>query len=77
MLRPAQATDLINETASLDKVRIGLNHVYNCDFDEAENTLVYLRKSYPSHPVTIIFRGTHLLLEVLPFNAGESWSPGV
>jgi len=68
--RPAKAEDLINDTTSLDKVRIGLNHVYNCDFDEAENTLDYLRKSYPSHPVTSFFEGLIYYWKFYPLMPG-------
>ncbi len=70
-IRPAKAADLINDTASLDKVRIGLNHVYNCDFVEAENTLVYLRKSYPFHPVTSFFEGLIYYWKFYPLIPGN------
>ena len=55
LLSVHQGVDLIKDTLTLDQVRIGINQVYNCDFDEAENTLVYLRESYPSHPITPFF----------------------
>jgi tetratricopeptide (TPR) repeat protein len=55
--QPVLGVDLLHDTKTLDQVRIGLKQVYNCDFDSAENTLLYLRESYPSHPVTSFFEG--------------------
>lgn len=70
-LSPVKAADLINDTATLDKVRTGLNQVYNCDFDAAENTLVYLRNSYPSHPVTSFFEGLIYYWKYYPLIPGN------
>lgn len=56
-LAPVRGVDLINDTTTLDQIRIGINQVYNCDFDSARTTLVYLEKTYPSHPITPFFEG--------------------
>jgi tetratricopeptide (TPR) repeat protein len=50
-------TDLISDTSTLDKLRVGINQVYNAEFDAAEYTVAYLQESYPSHPVTPFFEG--------------------
>jgi hypothetical protein len=63
--------DLINDTSALNEVRIGINNVYNCDFDEAEITLVYLRESYPSHPVTSFFEGLIYYWKYYPLIPGD------
>ena len=70
-LRPVLGVDLINDTSALDQVRIGINQVYNCDFDAAENTLVYLRKSYPSHPVSSFFEGLIYYWKFYPLIPGN------
>lgn len=70
-LRLAMSTDLINDTSSLNQVRIGLDHVYNCDFDSAENTLDYLHESYPSHPVTSFFEGLIYYWKYYPLIPGN------
>ena len=70
-LQPIHGVDLINDTGTLDKVRTGLNQVYNCDFDAAENTLVYLRNSYPSHPVTSFFEGLIYYWKYYPLIPGN------
>jgi len=68
---PAKGAELINDTATLDELRTGINLVYNCDFDAAENTLVYLRKSYPSHPVTSFFEGLIYYWKFYPLIPGN------
>jgi len=73
-LQPIHGLDLINDTATLDKVRTGLNQVYNCDFDAAENTLIYLRNSYPSHPVTSFFEGLIYYWKYYPLIPGNQGS---
>lgn len=68
---PVSAMDLINDTSTLDQIRIGINQVYNCEFDAAENTLVYLRESYPSHPVTSFFEGLIYYWKYYPLIPGK------
>ncbi|KPL23775.1 MAG: hypothetical protein AMS23_06210 [Bacteroides sp. SM1_62] len=68
---PVLGVDLINDTSTLDQVRIGVNQVYNCEFDSAENTLVYLRKTYPSHPVTPFFEGLIYYWKYYPLIPGN------
>ncbi len=70
-LQPVFGADLINDTSTLNRVRIGINQIYNCDFDAAENTLVYLRKSYPSHPVTSFFEGLIYYWKYYPLIPGN------
>jgi hypothetical protein len=70
-LHPVLGVDLINDTSTLKQVRIGLNQVYNCDFEAAEKTLVYLRKSYPSHPVTSFFEGLIYYWQYYPLIPGN------
>jgi hypothetical protein len=70
-LHPVLGVDLINDTTTLDQVRTGLNQVYNCDFDAAEYTLVYLRESYPSHPVTSFFEGLIYYWKYYPLIPGN------
>jgi tetratricopeptide (TPR) repeat protein len=70
-LQPAYGVDLIKDTSTLNQVRIGINQIYNCDFDSAENTLVYLRKSYPSHPVTTFFEGLIYYWKFYPLIPGN------
>jgi tetratricopeptide (TPR) repeat protein len=70
-LCPAKGADLINDTSTLDQLRIGINQIYNCDFDEAENTLVYLREFYPSHPVTPFFEGHIYYWKFYPLIPGK------
>ena len=73
-VRPAKGVDLINDTSTLDQVRIGINQVYNCDFDSAEKTLVYLRRSYPSHPITPFFEGLIYYWKFYPLIPGNPGS---
>jgi len=70
-LQPVFGSDLINDTSALNQVRTGLNQVYNCDFEAAENTLVYLRSSYPSHPVTSFFEGLIYYWKYYPLMPGN------
>jgi hypothetical protein len=70
-LQPVLGSDLINDTSALNQVRTGLNQVYNCDFEAAENTLVYLRSSYPSHPVTSFFEGLIYYWKYYPLIPGN------
>jgi tetratricopeptide (TPR) repeat protein len=68
---PVSGMDLINDTSTLDQIRIGINQVYNCEFDAAQNTLVYLREFYPSHPVTPFFEGLIYYWKYYPLIPGK------
>jgi tetratricopeptide (TPR) repeat protein len=63
--------DLINDTTTLDQIRIGINQVYNCDFDSARTTLVYLENTYPSHPITPFFEGLIYYWKFYPLMPGN------
>jgi hypothetical protein len=65
------AADLIRDTSTMDQLRIGINHVYNCEFTAAEYTLNYLRGSYPAHPVTPFFEGLIFYWKYYPLIPGE------
>jgi hypothetical protein len=69
-LQPVSGLDLIHDTSSLDQIRIGVNQVYNCQFDAAEYTLAYLRDSYPDHPVTPFFEGLIYYWKYYPLMPG-------
>ena len=69
-LHPVLGADLIHDTSSLDQIRIGVNQVYNCEFDAAEYTLAYLRESYPDHPVTPFFEGLIYYWKYYPLMPG-------
>lgn len=68
---PLQAVDLIKDTSTLNQIRIGINHVYNCEFTVAENTLNYLQQSYPEHPVTPFFEGLIYYWKYYPLMPGK------
>ncbi len=70
-LQPVLGVNLIDDSSTLDQVRIGLNQIYNCDFDSAENTLDYLHESYPSHPVTSFFEGLIYYWKFFPLIPGN------
>ena len=71
-LHPVFGKDLIGDTSTLHQIRIGINQIYNCDFDSAENTLGTLRESYPSHPVTSFFEGLIYYWKYYPLIPGQS-----
>jgi tetratricopeptide (TPR) repeat protein len=66
------AKDLIKDTSTMNQLRSGINHVYNCEFTAAENTLNYLQESYPAHPVTPFFEGLIYYWKYYPLMPGDT-----
>ena len=69
-----QGSNLISDTLALGQIRIGLDHIYNYEFDSAGQTLTMLEKNFPAHPITSLFDGLILYWKYYPLIPGGEGS---
>ena len=45
------SNDLLRDTTTMEQIRLGIDRIYNYEFDQAEYALNLLENNYPEHPV--------------------------
>jgi len=66
--------NLIKDTATLRQIRLGVDHIYNNDFEKAELALQLLRQEYEYHPMTSFYEGLILYWKYYPLVIGHPGS---
>jgi hypothetical protein len=57
---------ILNDTASLNLIKRGVDSIYNMQFKYPEEVYSRISKQYPEHPLVLLFRGTLTYWENYP-----------
>ena len=66
------SNDLLRDTSTMEQIRLGINLIYNYEFEQSEHTLELLRKNYPDHPITSFYEGLIYYWKYYPLVHGQS-----
>lgn len=68
----AQPKLLHHDPAMANNIRIGLNHVYNFEFEQAQPYFIDIRKHYPHHPAYSFSQALVLFTKNFPMKPGHA-----
>jgi hypothetical protein len=57
---------ILKDTATLNLITRGISDIYNRQFKDAEDVYILLAKSYPEHPIKLLFKGMMIYWENYP-----------
>ena len=57
---------ILNDTASLNLIKRGVDSIYNMQFKYSEEVYGKISKQYPEHPLVLLFKGTMMYWENYP-----------
>jgi hypothetical protein len=57
---------ILNDTASLNLIKRGVDSIYNMQFKYSEEVYAKISKQYPEHPLVLLFKGTMSYWENYP-----------
>ena len=65
------SNDLLRDTTTMEQIRLGIDRIYNYEFDQAEYALNLLENNYPEHPVTSFYEGLIYYWKYYPLIPGQ------
>jgi hypothetical protein len=75
LLQTAHSNGQVLQNAqAMEQIRKGVNHIYNCEFEQAQAIARYLVNKYPDHSVSYLFRGLIIYWQYFPIIPGSQAS---
>ncbi len=57
---------ILNDRSTLQTIQIGINHIYNSEFEAANTQIQQIQSRYPNHPVTYFLKAFLMHWQYLP-----------
>ncbi|MBN2212923.1 MAG: hypothetical protein JW723_01650 [Bacteroidales bacterium] len=65
---------LLQDPATYENIKRGVDHIYNFEFTEAESVYQYLKSKYPEHSVPYLFKGLIIYWKYFPITPDSPYS---
>lgn len=63
-------SQVLSNSFSYEKVKEGVNYIYNTDFEKAESIYVYLKENFPQHSMTYLYKSMIIYWKNYPLLSG-------
>ncbi len=73
-LGTALNAQILEDQDTFGKIKKGVDHIYNLEFDEAQSIYRYIKSKYPNHSVPYLFQGMILYWQNYPLVPGTESS---
>ncbi|MBN2274411.1 MAG: hypothetical protein JXK95_08765 [Bacteroidales bacterium] len=57
LLKASLSSQVLNDSATYNLIKKGVEYIYNCEFDKATAVYEKLKSGYPEHPMPYLFNG--------------------